>query len=121
LRVLLADDHAIVRRGLRSLLEEAGHSVVGEAADGLQAVAMAGELMPDVIVLDLAMPKMDGLQALPTLRETSPDSKVIVVSGFANGLMADRVLAAGASRFVEKGVGMDVVGLVEQVVGEAVA
>jgi DNA-binding NarL/FixJ family response regulator len=79
---------------------------------------MAKALSPDVIVLDLAMPKMDGLQALPTLRETSPGSKVIVVSGFANGLMADRVLAAGAARFVEKGVGMDLVGLVEAVVAE---
>lgn len=81
---------------------------------------MASSLSPDVILLDLAMPKMDGLQALPTLRETSPESKVIVVSGFANGLMADRALAAGAARFVEKGIGMDVVSLVEDVVAEPV-
>jgi len=117
-RVLLADDYHDLRELMRFQLERAGYDVIGEAIDGQEAVSMAGELSPDVIVLDLAMPKMDGLQALPTLRETSPGSKVIVVSGFANSLMADRVLAAGASRFAEKGVGMDVVGLVEDVVSE---
>jgi PAS domain S-box-containing protein len=120
-RVLLADDYHDLRDLMRFQLERAGFDVVGEASDGVEAVAMAADLMPDVIVLDLAMPKMDGLQALPTLREKSPGTKVIVVSGFANGLMADRVLAAGASRFVEKGVGMNVVGLVEEVVAESVA
>ena len=79
---------------------------------------MASELRPDVIVLDLAMPQMDGLQALPALRETTPESKIIVVSGFANSLMEDRVLAAGACRFAEKGVGMDVVGMVASVMAE---
>jgi CheY-like chemotaxis protein len=120
-RILLADDYHDLRGLMRFQLERAGYVVIGEAADGQEAVAMAAELAPDVIVLDLAMPRMDGLQALPTLRETVPDSKVIVVSGFANGLMADRVLAAGASRFAEKGVGMDLVRLVEDVVSEEAA
>ena len=118
--MLLADDYPDLRELMRFQLERAGFVVIGEATDGQEAVDMAKALSPDVIVLDLAMPKMDGLQALPTLRETSPGSKVIVVSGFANGLMADRVLAAGAARFVEKGVGMDLVGLVEAVVAEQV-
>lgn len=117
-RVLIADDYHDLRELMRFQLERAGFDVIGEAVDGQQAVTMAAELAPDVIVLDLAMPQMDGLQALPALRETSPHSKLIVVSGFANGLMADRVLAAGAARFAEKGVGMDVVGLVEAVVAE---
>ncbi len=117
-RVLLADDYHDLRELMRFQLERAGYDVVGEAADGTQAVALAGELRPDVIVLDLAMPEMDGLQALPTLRESVPEAKVIVVSGFANSLMADRVLAAGACRFVEKGVGMDVVGMVASVMAE---
>jgi CheY-like chemotaxis protein len=120
-RVLLADDYIDLRELMRFQLERAGYDVIGEASDGREAVAMAGELAPDVIVLDLAMPQMDGLQALPTLRETAPGSKVIVVSGFANGLMEQRVLAAGAARFVEKGVGMDVVGLVRDVVAERAA
>jgi PAS domain S-box-containing protein len=120
-RILLADDYHDLRGLMRFQLERAGYVVIGEAADGQEAVAMAADLAPDVIVLDLAMPRMDGLQALPTLRETVPDSKVIVVSGFANGLMADRVLAAGASRFAEKGVGMDLVRLVEDVVSEEAA
>ena len=117
-RVLLADDYPDLRELIRFQLEKAGFVVIGEAADGQEAVDMARALSPDVIVLDLAMPRMDGLQALPTLRETSPASKVIVVSGFSTGLMADRVLAAGAARFVEKGVEMDVVSLVEAVVSE---
>ncbi len=117
-RVLLADDYPDLRELMRFQLERAGFVVVGEATDGQEAVDMASLLSPDVILLDLAMPRMDGLQALPTLRETSPTSKVIVVSGFANGLMEDRALAAGAARFVEKGVGMDVVSLVESVVAE---
>ena len=117
-RVLLADDYHDLRELMRFQLERAGYDVIGEAADGQEVVELAGSLAPDVIVLDLAMPKMDGLQALPTLRETSPGSKVIVVSGFATNLMADRVLAAGAARFVEKGVGMDVVSLVEAVASE---
>jgi PAS domain S-box-containing protein len=120
-RVLLADDYTDLRELMRFQLEQAGFVVIGEATDGQEAVDMARILAPDVIVLDLAMPKMDGLQALPTLRETSPASKVIVVSGFANGLMEDRALAAGAARFVEKGVGMDVVGLVEAVMAERAA
>ncbi|WP_183092965.1 response regulator [Nocardioides stalactiti] len=118
IKVLLADDYHDLRELMRFQLERAGFNVVGEATDGQEAVTMAGELNPDVIVLDLAMPKLDGLQALPTLRERSPEAQVIVVSGFATGLMADRVLAAGAARFVEKGVGMDVVGLVEAVMSE---
>jgi CheY-like chemotaxis protein len=117
-RVLLADDYPDLRELMRRQLERAGFEVVGEASDGQEAVALAEELSPDVIVLDLAMPKMDGLQTLPALRETSPRAKVIVVSGFANGLMEDRVLAAGASRFAEKGVGLDLVGLVEDVVAD---
>ncbi len=116
--MLLADDYPDLRELMRRQLERAGFVVIGEASDGQEAVDLAGELSPDIIVLDLAMPKMDGLQTLPTLRETCPRSKVIVVSGFANGLMEDRVLAAGASRFVEKGVGLDLVGLVEDVVAE---
>lgn len=117
-RVLLADDYHDLRELMRFQLERAGYDVVGEAADGEQAVALAAELRPDLVVLDLAMPEMDGLQALPALRESVPDAKVIVVSGFANSLMADRVLAAGAARFAEKGVGIDVVGMVASVMAE---
>jgi PAS domain S-box-containing protein len=117
-RVLLADDYTDLRELMRFQLEHAGYVVIGEATDGQEAVDMARILAPDVIVLDLAMPRLDGLQALPTIRETSPGSKVIVVSGFANDLMEGRALDAGADRFVEKGVGMDVVALVSEVMAE---
>jgi len=63
LRILLADDHVVVRQGLRMLLEQAGLTVVGEASDGDEAVRMAGELRPDAVVLDLAMPRLNGLDA----------------------------------------------------------
>lgn len=112
-RVLIADDYSDMRRLLRIQLERAGVDVVGEAADGAETVARAGELTPDVIVMDLAMPVMDGLQALPAIRAAAPDATVIVLSGFASALLEDQALAAGATRFLEKGVGMDVIGAIE--------
>ena len=112
-RVLIADDYSDMRRLLRIQLERAGADVVGEAADGAETVARAGELTPDVIVMDLAMPVMDGLQALPAIRAAAPDSTVIVLSGFASSLLEEQALAAGATRFLEKGVGMDVIGAIE--------
>jgi PAS domain S-box-containing protein len=112
-RVLIADDYSDMRRLLRIQLERAGVDVVGEAADGAEAVSLAGELAPDVIVMDLAMPVMDGLQALPAIRDAAPGAVVIVLSGFASSLLEQQALAAGATRFLEKGVGMDVVGAIE--------
>ena len=113
LRVLIADDYSDMRRLLRIQLERAGVDVVGEAADGAETVALARELMPDVIVMDLAMPVMDGLQALPEIRTVAPGATVVVLSGFASSLLEDKAIAAGATRFLEKGVGMDVVGVLE--------
>ncbi len=113
-RVLIADDYEDMRDLLRVQLERAGIAVVGMAADGAEAIAQAGELAPDVIVMDLAMPVMDGLQALPSIREVAPEAQVIVLSGFASGMLESRVIAAGAARFVEKGVGMDVVGAIQE-------
>ena len=115
LRVLIADDYADMRDLIRVQLERGGMEVVGEAADGDEVVAQARELEPDVVLLDLAMPHTDGLQALAALRESAPGAVVIVLSGFSSELMASKVLAAGAARYVEKGVGMDIVGAIEAV------
>ena len=101
IKVLLADDLPQIRAVLRRALEKDGRfEVIGEAENGRQAVEMAGSLRPDALVLDLAMPGMDGMQALPQVLETSPATKIVVLSGFAE--MAPDVLKAGAHGFFEK-------------------
>jgi DNA-binding NarL/FixJ family response regulator len=104
IRVLLCDDVAMLRELIRYELEEdEGVVVVGEADNGLDSVRLAAELQPDVVVLDLAMPGIDGLEAI-TLMRAVPDPPVILVhSGFDADTMRDRVLALGAARYLEKG------------------
>jgi len=117
-RVLVVDDNDDVRRLLTIQLETVGeYDVVGEAADGREAVELATELQPDVVVLDLAMPVMDGLEALPLIKAAVPEVKVIVLSGFDEGPMRDQAIRAGASRYVEKGVRMGLPGHIDEVVG----
>lgn len=102
-RVLLADDAADMRDLTRRTLESTGFfTVVGEAGDGQQAVDLASALRPDLIVLDLAMPIMDGLTALPALRAAAPDALVVVLSGMAAERIAPLARAKGASVFMPK-------------------
>ena len=104
IRVLLCDDVAMLRELLRYELEEDdGVVVVGEADNGLDSVRLVEELQPDVVVLDLAMPGIDGLEALTLMREASPSPHVIVHSGFDASTMRERVLALGAAAYLEKG------------------
>ena len=104
IRVLLADDARDLRFLVRVTLEaDPRFLVVGEAADGAEAVRLAEELQPDVVVLDLALPVLDGLQALPRIRTCAPDTAVVVLSGFDAGSMAAAALARGAARYVAKG------------------
>ena len=103
-RVLVVDDAEDLRLLLRVRIETSDSlTVVGEAADGVAAVEQARELQPDLVMLDLAMPRMDGLEALPLIREAVPGVRVIVLSGFDRGSMAERALAAGADHYVVKG------------------
>lgn len=102
-RVVLADDTPDIRSLLRLMLGRAGYDVVGEAATGAEAVALSEELQPDVVLLDLAMPVMDGLEALPLIKASSPQTKVIVLSGFVSDRIEQEAVAAGADAFVEKG------------------
>jgi PAS domain S-box-containing protein len=106
-RILIVDDNEDVRRLVRIQLETQGHyAVVGEAGDGREGVRLAQELQPDVVLLDLAMPVLDGLEALPMIKAAVENVKVIVLSGFDETNMRDLAFAAGASKYVEKGVRM---------------
>ena len=103
-RVVLADDTAEYRLLLRIILEQDGRfEVVGEAADGAEAVRVTTAEQPDVLVLDLAMPVLDGLQAIPQVRAASPATAIVVLSGFARGQLDRAALARGARAYVEKG------------------
>jgi DNA-binding NarL/FixJ family response regulator len=101
-RVLLADDHSIVRRGLRSLLEEADHSVVAEAADGLDAVRLCEEHRPDLLILDIAMPKLNGIEVAARAQKLDHPPGVIMLSMHADESYILRALAAGARAYLLK-------------------
>lgn len=102
--VLLADDTPGIRLLLRLALEADGRFiVVDEAADGAQAIELAAVHHPQVILLDMSMPVMDGLQALPGLRQQSPESRVIVLTAFSAERLEAETLALGASAYLEKG------------------
>jgi DNA-binding NarL/FixJ family response regulator len=102
LRVLLADDHGIVRRGLRSLLEEVGHSVVAEAADGLEAVRLCEEHRPDLLILDIGMPKLSGIEVAARAQKLDRPPAVIILSMHADESYIIRALAAGARAYLLK-------------------
>ena len=102
MRVLLADDHGIVRRGLRSLLEESGHAVVAEAADGLEAVRLTEEHRPELIILDIGMPKLSGIDVAARAQKLDPPPAVIVLSMHADESYIIRALAAGARAYLLK-------------------
>src|SRR5919202_6610848 len=96
-RILLVDDHPLTRAALSGLLQQHGFDVVGEAADGEEAIERAAELEPDLVLLDLSMPGLDGLGALPRLREAAPSCEVVVLtaSGTEDNLLA--AVRAGAA------------------------
>lgn len=103
-RILLADDTPDIRALLRIVLSQHEEfEVVAEAADGQEAVAMAQRHTPDLVVLDLAMPVMDGLQAIPEVRAAVPDCKIVVLSGFNAAQMANEAVSLGADLYLEKG------------------
>lgn len=103
MKVLLADDHTIVRQGLRSLLEtEMSVEVIGEAADGREAFDMTDKFSPDVVIMDIAMPKLNGLDAISQIKEKLFNTNVIVLSMYVEEIYVLRALRAGASGYVLK-------------------
>ncbi|MGH2820463.1 MAG: response regulator, partial [Actinomycetota bacterium] len=104
IRVLIADDTPEIRLLLRATLDGDGRfAITGEAADGAEAVDLARIQHPDAVILDLAMPVMDGLQAIPRIREHSPDTRIVVLSGFDSRQMEDEAMRRGAHAYFEKG------------------
>ncbi|MEU0088055.1 response regulator transcription factor [Streptomyces sp. NPDC006274] len=108
IRVLLVDDHQVVRRGLRTFLEvQDDIEVVGEAGDGAEGVALTEELLPDVVLMDVKMPGMDGIDALRKLRELANPAKVLIVTSFTEQRTVVPALRAGAAGYVYKDVDPD--------------
>ena len=101
-RLVLADDHRMLREGLRRSLEEQGLRVVGEASDGEEAVRLARELEPDIVVMDLSMPVLDGIEATRRIRETTSDTKVVVLTMHGDADMVQRAIRAGAVGYLVK-------------------
>jgi NarL family two-component system response regulator LiaR len=105
IRVLIVDDHAVVREGLRTFLElQDGIAVAGEAADGEQAVMQAEALRPDVVLMDLVMPRLDGVGAMRELRRRLPETRVIVLTSFAEDERLLPAIQAGAAGYLLKNV-----------------
>ena len=103
LSILLADDHHLVRAGLRSLLEEVeGTRIVGETANGREAVALAASLRPDIVVMDISMPELNGIEATARIRAEAPATRVLVLSMHSSEDFVRRALAAGASGYLVK-------------------
>ena len=108
IKVLLVDDHRILREGLRALLsEQPGLIVVGDASDGEEALVLVAESHPDVVVMDMVMPRMSGLEATTLIRSRHPEVRVLILSMYDDDEYVQRVIQAGASGYVLKGVAAD--------------
>ena len=101
-RILIVDDSRTSRKILRSILEDAGHNVVGEAMDGQDGVNKYKEFRPDLVTLDITMPVMDGLEALKNIREVNPEARVIMVTAAGQQNKMIDAIKLGASEFVTK-------------------
>jgi DNA-binding NarL/FixJ family response regulator len=103
IRVVIADDYTIFREGLSALLSlQRDIDVVGEAKDGLDAVQMVQRLQPDILLLDIQMPTLDGLSAIPLIRDGSPRTKVLILSGFLEEELIVQAIEAGARGYLLK-------------------
>jgi two-component system, NarL family, response regulator NreC len=102
IRILLAEDHVIVRQGLRALLEQAGMTVIGEASDGPEALRIAHKQHPDVAILDIAMPHLNGIETARRLREGLPQTKIVLLTAHIEDAYVLEAMQAGAVGYVLK-------------------
>jgi len=103
IRVLIVDDHAIVREGQRALIDtEPGMVVVGEAKDGAEAIELAGTLLPDVILMDLHMPRKDGFEAIGEIKTENPEARILVLTSFTEDERVFAAIKAGAQGYLLK-------------------
>lgn len=117
-RILIADDHQLLRQALRRSLEDAGYEIVGEATDGGQAIAMASELTPDIVMMDVTMPVLDGVSATTQVVAAVPGVKVVMLTMHGEASLVVECLEAGACAFLTKDISMaEVVDTVNQVAG----
>jgi two-component system response regulator NreC len=100
--IILADDHPVVRQGIRILLERENFEIVGEAVNGIEAIRLAEKHQPDIVVLDMAMPVMNGITAVPQIREVSPRSKVVLLTMYTEEHHVLQALRAGVKACVTK-------------------
>jgi two-component system NarL family response regulator len=108
IRVLIADDHALFRRGLEMVLkEEPGIELVGQASDGAQAVQMAGEALPDVVLMDIRMPKITGIEAARQLKQAAPSAKIVMLTVSDEEEDRFEAIRAGASGYLLKDIPLD--------------
>jgi signal transduction histidine kinase/DNA-binding NarL/FixJ family response regulator len=120
-RILIADDHELVRQGLRALLaSRPAWEVCGEAADGVEAIEKAAQLQPDIVLLDVSMPRLNGLEAAAVIRRESPASEIVIVSQHDPAEMLPSALQAGARGFVSKSdIASNLLSTIESIVGPA--
>lgn len=117
IRILLADDHAILREGIKALLEKHGNiEVIAEASNGREALAKAAQLRPDVVVLDISMPLMEGLETTRQMKRENPDTKILILTMYDDSEYFFQLLRAGASGYVTKSaVGKELISAIEAV------
>lgn len=102
MRILIADDVSFVRRSLKTMIQQIGHEVVGEAENGKQAVELFGVLQPDLVILDLAMPIMNGIEATKSIIKMDPGARILILSGLTQENLATEAMLAGAQDFITK-------------------
>src|ERR1700712_3247799 len=121
-RLLLADDHQMLRQGLRRSMEDEGFEVGGEASDGAEAVRMACDLRPDVVLMDVSMPEIDGVEATRQIRAALSQARIIMLTMHADQDVIRRAINAGASGYLVKDCSIDeVVAVVRQVASGEIA